>query len=149
MKPALAAPTEEKESLRPRGRLPLSFIIGGLAILAAVMYLVYANTQANAVYYMTVSEMKNCTTCMTQSVRVAGVVQQGSVVRDDQKQLVSFTITQGGQQLAVMYNGVVPDIFRPGIEVVVEGHYTGHGPFQAQNLLAKCPSKFQAATPTP
>ena len=104
MQPALAAPTEEKESLRPRGRLPLSFIIGGLAILAAVMYLVYANTQANAVYYMTVSEMKNCTTCMTQSVRVAGVVQQGSVVRDDQKQLVSFTITQGGQQLAVMYN---------------------------------------------
>ena len=149
MQPALAAPTEEKESLRPRGRLPLSFIIGGLAILAAVMYLVYANTQANAVYYMTVSEMKNCTTCMTQSVRVAGVVQQGSVVRDDQKQLVSFTITQVGQQLAVMYNGVVPDIFRPGIEVVVEGHYTGHGPFQAQNLLAKCPSKFQAATPTP
>ena len=109
----------------------------------------YANTQANAVYYMTVSELKSCTICMTQSVRVAGVVQQGSIVRDDQKQLVSFTITQGRQQLAVTYSGVVPDIFRPGIEVVVEGHYTGHGPFQAQNLLAKCPSKFQAATPTP
>ncbi len=149
MQPALAAPTEEKESLRPRRRLPLSFMIGGLAILAAVIYLVYANTQANAVYYMTVSELKNCSTCMTQSVRVAGVVQQGSIVRDDQKQLVTFDITQGGQRLAVTYNGVVPDIFRPGIEVVVEGHYTGQRPFQAQNLLAKCPSKFQAATPKP
>ncbi len=149
MQPALAVPTDEQESLRPRRRLPLSFIIGGLVILAAVIYLVYANTQANAVYYLTVSELKSCTICMTQSVRVAGVVQKGSIVRDDQKQLVSFTITQGGQQLAVTYSGVVPDIFRPGIEVVVEGHYTGHGPFQAQNLLAKCPSKFQAATPTP
>ena len=149
MQPALAALTEEKESLRPRRRLPLSFIIGGLAILAAVIYLVYANTQANAVYYMTVSELKNCSICMTQSVRVAGVVQQGSIVRDDQKQLVTFDITQGGQRLVVTYNGVVPDIFRPGIEVVVEGHYTGQGPFQAQNLLAKCPSKFQAATPKP
>jgi cytochrome c-type biogenesis protein CcmE len=149
MQPALAAPTAEKESLRPRRRLPLSFMIGGLAILAAVIYLVYANTQANAVYYMTVSELKNCSTCMTQSVRVAGVVQQGSIVRDDQKQLVTFDITQGGQRLAVTYSGVVPDIFRPGIEVVVEGHYTGQGPFRAQNLLAKCPSKFQAATPTP
>jgi len=145
----LAVPTDEQESLRPRRRLPLSFIIGGLVILAAVIYLVYANTQANAVYYLTVSELKSCTICMTQSVRVAGVVQQGSIVRDDQKQLVSFTITQGRQQLAVTYSGVVPDIFRPGIEVVVEGHYTGHGPFQAQNLLAKCPSKFQAVTPTP
>ncbi len=149
MQPALAVPTDEQESLRPRRRLPLSFIIGGLVILAAVIYLVYANTQANAVYYMTVSELKSCTICLTQSVRVAGVVQQGSIVRDDQKQLVSFTITQGKQQLAVTYSGVVPDIFRPGIEVVVEGHYPGHGPFQAQNLLAKCPSKFQAATPTP
>ncbi len=149
MQPALAAPTEEKESLRPRRRLPLSFMIGGLAILAAVIYLVYANTQANAVYYMTVSELRNCSTCMTQSVRVAGVVQQGSIVRDDQRQLVTFDIAQGGQRLAVTYNGVVPDIFRPGIEVVVEGHYSGQGPFQAQNLLAKCPSKFQAATPKP
>ena len=149
MQPALAASTEEKVPQRPRRRLPLSFIIGGLAILAAVIYLVYANTQANALYYMTVSELKHCTICTTQSVRVAGVVQQGSIVRDDQKQLVTFVIAQGGQQLAVSYSGVVPDIFRPGIEVVVEGHYTGQGPFQAQNLLAKCPSKFQAVTPTP
>ena len=149
MQPALAAATEENAPPRPRRRLPLSFIIGGLAILAAVIYLVYANTQATALYYMTVSELKHCTICTTQSVRVAGVVQQGSIVRDDQKQLVTFVIAQGGQQLAVSYSGVVPDIFRPGIEVVVEGHYTGQGPFQAQNLLAKCPSKFQAVTPTP
>ena len=149
MQPALAVPNEEKISTRPRRRLPRSFIVGGLAILAAVIYLVYANTQANAVYYMTVSELRNCTTCTTQSVRVAGVVQQGSIVRDDQKQLITFVITQGGQRLPVTYSGIVPDIFRPGIEVVVEGHSTGQGPFQAQNLLAKCPSKFQAATPTP
>ena len=140
---------ERRKSLRPRKRLPLSFILGGLAILAAVIYLVYANTQANAVYYMTVNELKNCTTCTTQSVRVAGVVQAGSIVRNDQKQFMHFVITAGGQSLAVNYSGVVPDIFRPGIQVVVEGHYSGQGPFQAQTLLAKCPSKFQAATPTP
>lgn len=140
--------TREEKSLRPRKRLPLSFILGGIAILAAVIYLVYANTQANAVYYMTVSELHHCTTCTTQSVRVAGVVQAGSLVQNDQTQVMSFVIAQGGQSLNVTYSGVVPDIFRPGIEVVVEGHYTGHGPFQAQTLLAKCPSKFQAATPT-
>ena len=152
-----AHPGDEKTPLldarraddKPKRRLPVSFVIGGVAILAAVIYLIFANTQASAVYYMTVSELKHCTTCTTQSVRVAGIVQQGSIVRDDQKQLMNFVITQGGEALPVTYNGVVPDIFRPGIEVVVEGHYTGQGPFQAQTLLAKCPSKFQAATPAP
>src|SRR5947208_16948331 len=125
MQPALAAPTEEKIPSRRRKRLPLSFIIGGLAILAAVIYLVYANTQANAVYYMTVSELRNCTTCATQSVRVAGVVQQGSIVHDDAHQQIRFVIADdnGRQPLPVVYTGIVPDIFRPGITVVVEGHY--------------------------
>jgi cytochrome c-type biogenesis protein CcmE len=150
MQTAVSVPKEEeKPKSRGRRRLPISFILGGLAILGAVIYLVYANTQANAVYYFTVSELKNCSICNTQSVRVAGVVQAGSVVHNDQQQKISFVISDGGHSLPVVYNGIVPDIFRPGITVVVEGHYTGLGPFQAQTLLAKCPSKFQAATPGP
>jgi cytochrome c-type biogenesis protein CcmE len=135
-------------AITPPKRLPLSFMLAGIAILGAVLYLVFANTQANAVYYMTVPELKHCTTCTVQAVRVAGVVEAGSVVRNDARQMLNFTITDGKQLLPVTYTGVVPDIFRPGIQVVVEGHYTGQGPFQAQTLLAKCPSKFQSATPT-
>jgi len=131
-----------------RRRFPLSFILAGIAILGAVLYLVFANTQANAVYYMTVPELKHCTTCMAQSVRVAGGVEAGSVVRNDAQQLITFTISDGKQSLPVAYTGIVPDIFRPGIQVVVEGHYTAQGPFKAQSLPAKCPSKFQSATPT-
>src|SRR3989442_7556112 len=114
LQPAVTMPVEERKPLRPRKRLPFSFILGGMAILAAVIYLVYANTQANAVYYMTVTELKNCTTCATQSVRVAGVVQQGSVIRDDSKQLINFVIDQRGHALPVTYSAVVPDIVRPG-----------------------------------
>ncbi len=150
MQSDLTAPNEEKLVPRRRKRFPLSFILGGLVILGAVVYLIYANTQANALYYMTVNELKSCsTTCTTQAVRVAGVVQANTVQRDDAKQMISFAIAAGGQSLSVVYSGIVPDIFRPGIEVVVEGHYTGQGPFQAQTLLAKCPSKFQTATPSP
>lgn len=136
---------------RQRKRLPLSFVIAALAILGAIVYLVYANTQSNAVYYMTVSELHHCTSCATQSVRVAGVVQQDSIQRNDQQRSISFVIGDSSDtknMLSVTYSGVVPDIFRPGVQVVVEGHYTGHGPFEAQTLLAKCPSKFQSATPT-
>lgn len=149
MQTTVSVPQEEgeKPSRRRRKRLPISFILGGLAILGAVIYLIYANTQANAAFYLTVSELKSCTTCAAQSVRVAGVVQAGSVVNNEQNQQISFVIADSGQSLPVVYSGIVPDIFRPGITVVVEGHYTGTGPFQAQTLLTKCPSKFQAATP--
>ena len=152
MQPALTIADEERNVLRSRKRrLPRSFIVGGLVILAAVIYLVYANTQANAAYYMTVAELRHCTNCTIQAVRVAGIVQQGSIVRNDAKQQISFIIADGSgsQPLSVVYSGIVPDIFRPGIQVVVEGHYSGQGPFRAQTLLAKCPSKFQVATPGP
>jgi cytochrome c-type biogenesis protein CcmE len=37
-----------------------------------------------------------------------------------------------------------PDLFKDGAEVVVEGKLTAAGTFHATNLLAKCPSKFEA-----
>lgn len=140
--------TENNALKRRRKRLRLSFLVAGVAIAAAVAYLVYANTQANAVYYMTVAELRHCASCATQqSVRVAGFVKPGSIVKNEQAQSVSFVITANGQSLPVTYSGIVPDIFGPNIQVVVEGHYTGRGPFNAQQLLAKCPSKFTVATP--
>lgn len=152
MQPALTVPTEKSPTARSRKRLPLSFLLAGIAILGSVLYLVYINTQANAVYYMTVPELKHCTTCATQSVRVSGYVQAGSIKQQDNRtQSISFVIEDSQQTLPVVYRGVVPDIFRAGVQVVVEGHYNdeataGTQPFQAQTLLAKCPSKFQSAS---
>jgi cytochrome c-type biogenesis protein CcmE len=53
-----------------------------------------------------------------------------------------------GGSLPVVYKGMIPDIFGPGIQVVVEGRYVD-GTFQATSLLAKCPSKYTAEVPTP
>jgi len=153
VQPALTATDETRETKTAhaprRKRLPLGVIAAAIAILGAVAYLVYTNTQASAMYYMTVPELKHCTMCTTQSVRVAGVVQAGSIVRNDQQGSVSFVISDSSNQtLPVTYNGVVPDIFRAGAQVVVEGRYPGQGAFHADTLLTKCPSKFQSATPT-
>jgi len=149
VQPAIDTVHAERASHAPqrKKRVPLSFLLAGIAILGAIAYLVFINTQASAVYYMTVTELHSCTVCTTQLVRVAGVVRAGSIVHDDATQRVSFVIDDGKATLPVSYSGVVPDIFRAGIQVVVEGKYSGQGAFQAQTLLAKCPSKFQAATP--
>jgi cytochrome c-type biogenesis protein CcmE len=78
---------------------------------------------------------------------VAGEVQANSIVRDNATQTVRFNMVQGTDVLPVSYGGIVPDIFRAGITVVVEGKPGTSTTFYAQTLLAKCPSKFQNATP--
>lgn len=133
----------------PSGRMRWSFLIAGIAIGGAILYLVIANTSSSARYYMTVGELRACTSCGTQDVRVAGTVVDGSVVRDAASQTVRFSVadgTTGAKALPVVYGGVVPDVFKAGVQVVVEGHLQ-NGVFHANNLLAKCPSKFQSATP--
>jgi len=142
-----AAPMRRKPSAKSGSRkrkLHWSFLVAGLAVIGAIIYLVVANTGATAEYYMTINELRTCTSCQSQNVRVLGNVAPNSVVTNTETQVVHFTITQGAESLPVVYGGIVPDTFKSGLQVVVEGHMV-NGVFQAQTLLAKCPSKFQAA----
>jgi cytochrome c-type biogenesis protein CcmE len=139
----------ETTTTRPaRRRVRWSFVVAGVAIAGAILYLVIANTGASAHYYMTVGELRACSSCGAQTVRVAGTVANGTVARDAASETVRFTISDGtaAMGLPVVYGGVVPDVFKAGVQVVVEGHLQ-RGVFQASSLLAKCPSKFQSATP--
>lgn len=138
---------EPVRTQRPRRRtVRWSFVVAGLLIAGAVLYLVLANTRASAEYYMTISELQRCTSCVSQTVRVAGEVTAGTIQRDNKTQVLRFTMSDGKGSMPVVYSGIVPDAFNAGLTVVVEGHLQ-QGTFQAQTLLAKCPSKFQSATP--
>ena len=124
-------------------------IIAALVVVAAIGYLVYNGFQSTTVYYLTVAELK-AKSADVGSVRVAGIVAENSVQRTDSDSTIHFTISDSGASMPVVYKGLVPDIFGPGIQVVVEGHYNNAtGVFEASTLLAKCPSKFTAAVPTP
>ena len=76
-------------------------------------------------------------------VRLGGKVAAGTVKWDQVGGLLEFHVTDGAGRLPVSYRGVVPDTFKPGADVVVEGTYDGTQ-FTAVRLFAKCPSKFEA-----
>ena len=138
--------TSPRTSRRRKGRW--SFVIAGVAIAGAILYLVLANTGATAEYYMTISQLRACPSCSARTVRVAGVVVANSIAKNETTQVVRFEISDSKTTaMAVVYSGVVPDIFQSGAQVVVEGKLSGNGVFQADDLLTKCPSKFQIATP--
>ena len=125
------------------------FLIGGILILGALVYLAFTVTRASAVYYQTVSEvLKQGATTGQRSVRVSGIVDAGSIQRDPETFVMRFTASDAGGKLPVVYKGTVPDIFQPGIQVVVEGKLGSDGVFRADTLLTKCPAHFKAATPS-
>ncbi|HYW24127.1 MAG TPA: cytochrome c maturation protein CcmE [Terriglobales bacterium] len=130
-------------------RWSLKWLGLGAVIAACVGYLVVSATGSSAEYYQTVGEMRGHGG--SSDVRVLGTV-QNDVVRSDGGLHVRFTAAQDGQTMPVDYRGTVPDIFRPGIQVVVDGHMGSDGVFHARTLEAKCPSKFSSAqsqgTPT-
>jgi cytochrome c-type biogenesis protein CcmE len=113
-----------------------------VVVAGAVGYLVYSSGSSQAQYYQTVAELKRNPN--VGDARVLGTVQD-DVVRSDGGLQVQFTATQDGASMPVVYRGQVPDIFRPGIQVVVEGRLESDGVFHATTLLAKCPSRFTAA----
>lgn len=119
---------------------------GGLAavLAACIGYLIFSATASNAQYYRTVAELKHDPG--VGESRVLGTVQD-DVQRLDGGLEVRFTASQDGASIPVDYRGQLPDIFKPGIQVVVEGRLQGDGVFHATTLLAKCPSRF-TTTPT-
>ena len=111
----------------------------GLVVAGCVGYLILSASGGSAEYYLTVSELRTHT--HAGDVRVAGVV-QNDVQKSDGGLHVTFTEKDGTASMPVDYSGPLPDIFKPGITVVVEGKLGGDGVFHARTLLAKCPSRF-------
>jgi cytochrome c-type biogenesis protein CcmE len=129
------------------------------AVVVAVLVGWYASTGlregATFRYYQTLSEFRAAGPTQGR-VRVHGYVAPGSISRDVDSKSVHFAVQndpphKAGVEtdgLAVRYASLeLPDLFKDGAEVVVEGSVEGEGSsavFHASNVLAKCPSKFQA-----
>ncbi len=123
----------------------LKFVVGGAIVAVTISYLAYGGIQKAALYYLTVSELKERGPSETsgEMVRVNGIVLDGSLQYDYEKENLHFTITDGKNKLPIIYEGVSPDTFGPGTEVVLEGRYESEDIFEASKLMAKCPSKYE------
>lgn len=146
MEQNVAWPTQAGSAANRSGQMRV--VAAGILVLGALAYLVWASLPQGTVYYQTVKELSQRPSD-PQPVRVAGAVAEGSIERGGAGSSLRFDILDGSDRLPVSYAGVVPDIFGPNIEVVVEGKRDAGGVFQAQTLLAKCPSRFESAVPTP
>ena len=149
------------------------FIFGGLLILAAVVYLIVSSTQASAEYFMTVDELKaEGPAVVGKSLRASGAVVGDTIQYDPQTLTLTFDVAhvpgdnadieaQGGlayvlhqavadptrARMKVVYVGPKPDLLRDEAQAIMTGKIGQDGIFYADELLLKCPTKYEEAVP--
>jgi cytochrome c-type biogenesis protein CcmE len=149
------------------------FILGGAFILAAVVYLIYSSTQASAQYFYTVDQVKvEGASAVGKSLRLSGAVLGDTIQYDASTLTLTFDIAhvsgdnseieaQGGlaevlyqavndptrQRVTVVYVGPKPDLLRGEAQAIMTGQVGEDGIFYADELLLKCPTKYEQAVP--
>lgn len=122
-------------------------------MVSTVAFLVWTAVDQTKMYMITVSEFLSSGEAYADStVRIAGKVAPDSMKWDAESHNLEFTIIDmAGQagEVTVRYNGLLPDMFAEGRDVVVEGPFTQERPFTARAVLTSCPSKYQAEAEKP
>jgi cytochrome c-type biogenesis protein CcmE len=119
----------------------LALFLGGLG------YLLYSGLGENTSYFLNVSEALAMKPTDLAKARLFGTVAEEGVSRPGDAMGVSFLLVdkdQAAKTIRVDFRGAVPDTFKPGVEVIVEGGLNpASGAFAASTLMTKCPSKYQ------
>jgi cytochrome c-type biogenesis protein CcmE len=149
------------------------FMIGGLLLLAAVVYLIISSTQANAEYFLTVEELlARGQNVVGKNLRISGAVIGDTIQYDPQTLTLTFTIAhvpgdnkeieaQGGlaevlhqavidpnhPHMQVVFIGPRPDLLRNEAQAIMTGHLRENGIFYAEELLLKCPTRYEEVLP--
>lgn len=124
----------------------IRLILVSLAVIGSVAYLILSGVKQTGLHYMTVSELAQAEKPPEQGgFRLDGRVAIGSVQYDQKIPHLLFQMTDGHEVIGVVYNGLMPDAFGQGREVVVEGTFDHRSrTLNATKLVTKCPSKYEA-----
>ena len=129
-------------------RKKIKFIVGGLVILGLIAYLIISAVSSAGSYYREVSEVLAQQQALTgKPLRVSGNIVQESIRYDAANLDLNFKISDpkdASSQLPIHFRGVQPDqIGREGASAIVEGKLLPGGTVEANNLLLKCPSRYE------
>ncbi len=138
-------PTTPTSRTPSRGNRRLLLLAAGGAVAIALSVLAFGDVGENLVYYWSPSEVHEAgTEAVGASIRLGGLVEEGSVSRSGDGLTLEFTVTDGTSQIDVRTTAVPPAMFREGIGVVVEGTMGRDGQFTTSRLMVKHDNEYQA-----
>ena len=120
------------------------FVIGGVVVVAVVAALIATSFGGSTSDYLTIAEVRALGQDQTRDSRVAGAIVPDSVNWNTREVHLTFEIQDGTGSLAISYRGPQPDMLVDAVEAVAIGRYDPAAQvFQADELLMKCPSKYE------
>ncbi len=118
--------------MRKRGRW---FLLAAAVLAVGLGYVAYSLFTHSGADYLTVSELKSQAESLAdQQARVGGRIVPGSINWDDEAKTIRFVLADNKESLAVVYEGIVPDNFKPGADLVVEGRYRPDDVFEVLSI---------------
>ena len=120
-----------------RKRRRLLFVVIGMSMLAIATGLVLYSLRSGIVFFYSPTDLMAQPAAMGRDVRLGGLVEKGSVVKDGDGVTTRFRVTDLKKSLPVAYKGVLPDLFREKQGVVVQGSFQPDRTFVATTVLAK------------
>ena len=122
--------------MKPRHKR-IVLIFAGLAILGVASALVLNAFQSNLVFFFTPTQVMAKEAPLNKNFRIGGMVEQGSLKRLPDGLTVEFRVTDTARTMPVVYQGILPDLFKEGKGVVAQGKLAEDGVFHANQVLAK------------
>ena len=127
--------------MKPRHKR-MALIAAGVAALAVAAGLVLSAFQKNLVFFFTPTQVAANEAPQGRSFRIGGLVESGSLKRQNDGVTVRFIVTDTAKSVPVEYRGALPDLFREGRGVVAQGKLDPAGTFRADEVFAKHDEKY-------
>jgi len=121
----------------------LKLTLASVVLAGAVGYLAFAGVQRGWVYTLGVDQYAASPEQQAKRIRLCGKVSEEQLDIRKTQLAATFLLKGEHQAIPVSYHGVVPDMFKAGGEVILEGQRDGAGVFQADVLITKCASKYE------
>lgn len=130
-----------------KGNSKIVYVVALFLFLGGLSWLIFSGLSENSVYFLNVSEALALEPAKRDQARLFGSVAPDNLASDPQSLGVAFDLRDkfhAEQTIRVEYRGAVPDTFKPGAEVIVEGRFDkARNVFGATTLITKCPSKYE------
>ncbi|MGK7295170.1 MAG: cytochrome c maturation protein CcmE [Candidatus Wenzhouxiangella sp. M2_3B_020] len=120
-------PTRKKRAMVVLG------LVCGIAVAASVAVV---SLNQNMMFFVSPSDVEAQELPPDRQFRLGGLVVDGSVEHADQGLEVRFAVTDGAAEVPVVFDGILPDLFREGQGIVAHG-FLRNGRFEAHEVLAK------------
>ena len=114
----------------------LLVVLLSLIFLTGAVLLILFNYKKNLIFFYTPSELINSKTKIDDTVRIGGFVKNGSIKKNKENEY-HFIITDNKKTIKIIYNGLLPDLFREGQGAVIEGRLLKNNIIKASNVFAK------------